>query len=234
MPRHQTSRQTHRRRCQIVEALSPPSRKAAPKPPNSSPNSPAAWSHRQPKAGPITTDIDCDECGKPMVIRDGRRGKFLGCSGYPKCKNTAEVPAKLVEEMGLNGNGASKENGEPTATAPQKTMVLKKTTANPKRPRQPRPPSLKPNPSPPKRNPVPKPPRIPKSNSLASAFPISHERGHEQQPRPRPKVPQPEFCTHSYLAAVISPLYWNTAISDAGFARAPPHFAQFPRQLAPN
>jgi DNA topoisomerase-1 len=57
------------------------------------------------KAGPIATDIDCDECGKPMVIRDGRRGKFLGCSGYPKCKNTAEVPAKLVEELGLNGNG---------------------------------------------------------------------------------------------------------------------------------
>ena len=38
-----------------------------------------------------------------MVIRSGRRGKFLGCSGYPKCKNTAEVPAKLMEEMGLNG-----------------------------------------------------------------------------------------------------------------------------------
>ncbi len=58
--------------------------------------------------GPIATDIDCDECGKPMVIRNGRRGKFLGCSGYPKCKNTAEVPAKLLEELGLNENG----NGE--------------------------------------------------------------------------------------------------------------------------
>jgi DNA topoisomerase-1 len=57
-------------------------------------------------AGPIATDIDCDECGKPMVIRTGRRGKFLGCSGYPKCKNTAEVPAKLVEELGLNAPSA--------------------------------------------------------------------------------------------------------------------------------
>ncbi len=55
------------------------------------------------KTGPITTDIDCDECGKPMIIRQGRRGPFLGCSGYPKCKNTGEVPAKLVEELGLNG-----------------------------------------------------------------------------------------------------------------------------------
>jgi DNA topoisomerase-1 len=52
----------------------------------------------------VATDIDCDECGKPMIIRQGRRGPFLGCSGYPKCKNTAEVPAKLMEELGLAGN----------------------------------------------------------------------------------------------------------------------------------
>ena len=49
-----------------------------------------------------------------MVIRNGRRGKFLGCSGYPKCKNTAEVPAKLIEELGLNGNG----NGQAAAAQP--------------------------------------------------------------------------------------------------------------------
>jgi ssDNA-binding Zn-finger/Zn-ribbon topoisomerase 1 len=50
-----------------------------------------------------------------MIIRTGRRGKFLGCSGYPKCKNTAEVPAKLIEELGLNGNGeaAPKANEPP-------------------------------------------------------------------------------------------------------------------------
>jgi DNA topoisomerase-1 len=60
----------------------------------------------------VATDIDCDECGKPMVIRSGRRGKFLGCSGYPKCKNTAEVPAKLLEEMGLNGTNGQAENHE--------------------------------------------------------------------------------------------------------------------------
>ncbi|MCS7034035.1 MAG: topoisomerase DNA-binding C4 zinc finger domain-containing protein [Phycisphaerae bacterium] len=64
-----------------------------------------------PSAGvkfPITTDIDCDECGKPMVIRSGRRGPFLGCSGYPKCRNTGEVPEKLLEELGLtNGEDNS-------------------------------------------------------------------------------------------------------------------------------
>ena len=42
---------------------------------------------------PIPTDIPCTECGAPMLIREGRRGKFLGCSGYPKCKRTDEVPA---------------------------------------------------------------------------------------------------------------------------------------------
>src|SRR5437764_13444135 len=57
------------------------------------------------KPSPIPTDVDCDECGKPMISRTGRSGRCLGCSGYPKCKNTAEVPAKLVEELGLNGNG---------------------------------------------------------------------------------------------------------------------------------
>lgn len=32
--------------------------------------------------------LDCDKCGKPMVIKRGRYGKFIACSGYPECKNT--------------------------------------------------------------------------------------------------------------------------------------------------
>ncbi len=44
-----------------------------------------------------------------MTIRSGRRGKFLGCSGYPKCKNTMELPAKLLEELGLNSDGQANE-----------------------------------------------------------------------------------------------------------------------------
>ena len=79
------------------------------------PSSPAKAAHgaAAAKTGPIATDIDCDECGKPMVIREGRRGRFLGCSGYPKCRNTAEVPAKLIEELGLNGNAAGKNTEAP-------------------------------------------------------------------------------------------------------------------------
>ena len=34
------------------------------------------------------SDIACDKCGRPMVVRWGRNGQFLACSGYPECKNT--------------------------------------------------------------------------------------------------------------------------------------------------
>ncbi len=34
------------------------------------------------------TDIPCDKCGRMMVIKTGRYGRFLACPGYPECKNT--------------------------------------------------------------------------------------------------------------------------------------------------
>ena len=34
------------------------------------------------------TGEDCEECGKPLLLRNGRFGKFIGCSGFPQCKNT--------------------------------------------------------------------------------------------------------------------------------------------------
>ncbi|MBR5320375.1 MAG: type I DNA topoisomerase [Clostridia bacterium] len=34
------------------------------------------------------TDIPCDKCGRNMIIKSGRFGKFLACPGYPECKNT--------------------------------------------------------------------------------------------------------------------------------------------------
>ena len=43
------------------------------------------------------TDQKCEKCGKSMVIRYGRYGKFLACSGFPDCKNTKA----LVEETGM-------------------------------------------------------------------------------------------------------------------------------------
>jgi DNA topoisomerase-1 len=46
---------------------------------------------RDVKREAIPTDLVCDKCGKPMVLKWGRFGQFLACSGYPDCKNTREV-----------------------------------------------------------------------------------------------------------------------------------------------
>ncbi len=40
----------------------------------------------------IETEEKCEKCGKPMVIKFGRFGKFLACSGFPECKNTKSLP----------------------------------------------------------------------------------------------------------------------------------------------
>ena len=48
------------------------------------------------RAKPIPTDIKCEECGQHMLIREGRSGKFLGCSAFPKCKTTKPLPAELI------------------------------------------------------------------------------------------------------------------------------------------
>lgn len=43
------------------------------------------------------TDEVCEKCNKPMVIKIGRFGKFLACSGFPECKNT--LPLEKEEEL---------------------------------------------------------------------------------------------------------------------------------------
>jgi DNA topoisomerase-1 len=58
----------------------------------------AARQMRNVKREETPTDEVCGKCGKPMVIKWGRYGRFLACSGYPDCKNT--------QELAGNGNGA--------------------------------------------------------------------------------------------------------------------------------
>jgi DNA topoisomerase-1 len=48
------------------------------------------------------TNTVCDLCGKPMIIRWGRNGRFMACSGYPDCKNTKP----------LNGEEEPRESNE--------------------------------------------------------------------------------------------------------------------------
>jgi len=43
---------------------------------------------RDVKRQETPTDLSCEKCGKGMVIKWGRRGEFLACSGYPDCRNT--------------------------------------------------------------------------------------------------------------------------------------------------
>lgn len=38
------------------------------------------------------TDIACEKCGSPMVVKMGRNGRFLACSQYPDCKSTRPLP----------------------------------------------------------------------------------------------------------------------------------------------
>lgn len=43
------------------------------------------------------TDIICDKCGRQMVVKVGRYGKFIACPGYPECKNVL----KFVKKTGV-------------------------------------------------------------------------------------------------------------------------------------
>jgi DNA topoisomerase-1 len=59
--------------------------------------------------------VTCDKCGKPMVIKAGKFGLFLACSGYPDCENTRELE---TPEPGADGEGLDEtcENcGKPMA-----------------------------------------------------------------------------------------------------------------------
>jgi DNA topoisomerase-1 len=51
---------------------------------------------RDVKREEIPTEIVCEKCGRNLVIKWGRHGRFLACPGYPDCKNTKE----FVEENG--------------------------------------------------------------------------------------------------------------------------------------
>ncbi|MBV9083517.1 MAG: type I DNA topoisomerase [Acidobacteriaceae bacterium] len=43
------------------------------------------------------TDLTCEKCGKPMVIKWGKHGSFIACTGYPECTNTRELTVDLPD-----------------------------------------------------------------------------------------------------------------------------------------
>ncbi len=58
---------------------------------------------RDVKREAIPTDQVCDKCGKPMVLKWGRFGQFLACSGYPECKTTREIGSVSHDEAPAAG-----------------------------------------------------------------------------------------------------------------------------------
>jgi len=52
---------------------------------------------RDVKTEEIETDEICEKCGNKMVIKWGKFGRFMACSGYPECKNTREIPKNGAE-----------------------------------------------------------------------------------------------------------------------------------------
>lgn len=60
-----------------------------------------------------STDILCDKCGKKMIIKWGRNGRFLSCSGYPKCKNSQPLPGEQEEHQELAEGKVCSECGSP-------------------------------------------------------------------------------------------------------------------------
>ena len=56
------------------------------------------------KVSDEVTDIVCEECGKNMLIKQGKFGRFLGCSAYPECRNTKPISTGVnCPEPGCDG-----------------------------------------------------------------------------------------------------------------------------------
>jgi DNA topoisomerase I len=51
--------------------------------------------------------VKCTKCGGPMAVRRGRRGSFLGCTNYPRCRGTAPVPDELKEQLAAEAAAAA-------------------------------------------------------------------------------------------------------------------------------
>jgi DNA topoisomerase-1 len=58
------------------------------------------------KATPaVEVSETCPECGSPMKLRGSKRGFFLGCTKYPKCKGTREASPELLEQVQAGTSG---------------------------------------------------------------------------------------------------------------------------------
>ncbi len=71
------------------------------------------------------TDLLCEKCGKPMVIKWGKHGSFIACTGYPECTNTREVTVELPDAE-KDGSGLTEQDEQEYCENCGRPMVLKK------------------------------------------------------------------------------------------------------------
>ncbi len=71
------------------------------------------------------TDFVCDKCGKPMVIKWGKHGSFIACTGYPDCTNTRELTVDLPD-IDKSGADLGEQDAQEYCENCGRPMVLKK------------------------------------------------------------------------------------------------------------
>lgn len=66
---------------------------------------------------PLKTDLTCPKCGEPLNLREGKRGPWLGCSAFPKCRGRlawSKVEKKDQERLEKALEKHQKDNPQPT------------------------------------------------------------------------------------------------------------------------
>lgn len=69
------------------------------------------------------TDLTCEKCGKPLVIKWGKHGSFIACTGYPECTYTRELTVDLPD---VDNADLSEQGDEEYCENCGRPMVLKK------------------------------------------------------------------------------------------------------------
>ena len=71
------------------------------------------------------TENECAECSKPLIIKWGKYGKFMGCSGYPDCTYTEPLNGKGTGPGASRPVSEVREKSDCTAAQPARAHVLR-------------------------------------------------------------------------------------------------------------
>ncbi|HAH08116.1 MAG TPA: type I DNA topoisomerase, partial [Elusimicrobia bacterium] len=72
-----------------------------------------AEGHKIEGSRPVLTERKCNKCSSPMWMRLGKRGHFLACSGFPKCRNIKPLSREDAEALGAKPAGAPEPEPKP-------------------------------------------------------------------------------------------------------------------------